>query len=154
MTETNRGKQFEAQIRKAFEKVSGVSVDRLYDPMGGYVGVANICDFIVYKYPFQYYIECKSCHGASLPFSNITEHQWKGLLEKSKILGVKAAVIIWFIDKDITAYVPIQVLQSLKENGFKSIKAIEAPAFKDCKTVNGKKRKILYDYDVRSLLNG
>ena len=56
----NRGKDFEGQIHTGFDKVRGVSIDRLPDPMAGYAGIKNICDFIVYRYPLQYYIECKS----------------------------------------------------------------------------------------------
>ena len=93
----NRGKQFENVIRKAFECVEGVSIDRLNDNTAGFKGVAGICDFIVYKEPYEYYIECKSVHGASLPFRNITDTQWSGLLEKSKIEGVYAGIICWVI---------------------------------------------------------
>ena len=46
----NRGKQFEEQIKKSFEKVKGVSVDRLHDQTTGYLGSTNICDFIVYAH--------------------------------------------------------------------------------------------------------
>lgn len=41
----NRGKAFENIIKQAFEKVDGVSIDRLHDQMTGYkVTSANICD--------------------------------------------------------------------------------------------------------------
>lgn len=40
----NRGKQFENVIRKAFEKVPNVSVDRLHDQTNGFKGSQNICD--------------------------------------------------------------------------------------------------------------
>ena len=92
----NRGKQFESVVRSAFEKVPNVSIDRLHDQTTRFKGSQNICDFIVYKEPYEYYFECKSVHGASLPFSNITETQWNGLLEKSKIEGVFAGVI-WLL---------------------------------------------------------
>ena len=59
----NRGKQFENVIKTAFEKVDGVSIDRLHDQTTGFKGSSNICDFIVYKEPYEYYIECKSVHG-------------------------------------------------------------------------------------------
>ena len=45
----NRGKQFEEQIKQAFLNVKDCSVDRLYDTTSGFIGVANICDFIIYK---------------------------------------------------------------------------------------------------------
>lgn len=40
----NRGKDFESVIRKSFEKVSGVSIDRLHDQTNGFRGSQNICD--------------------------------------------------------------------------------------------------------------
>ena len=89
----NRGKDFEKVIKEAFEKVPGVSIDRLHDQMNGFAGSANISDFIMYKYPHEYYIECKSVHGNTLPFSNISKNQWNGMLEKSKIDGVFAGVM-------------------------------------------------------------
>ena len=110
----NRGKQFEQIIRSAFEKVPNVSIDRLHDQTNGFKGSQNICDFIVYKEPHEYYFECKSVHGNTLPFRNITETQWNGLLEKSKIEGVFAGIICWWIDKDVTKFIPIQVLDFLK----------------------------------------
>ena len=118
----NRGKQFESVIKEAFEKVDGVSIDRLHDQTTGFKGSQNICDFVVYKKPYEYYFECKSVHGASLPFSNITETQWNGLLEKSKIEGVFAGVICWFVDKDITLFIPIQILNQFKRVGNKSVR--------------------------------
>ena len=56
-----------ADIKEAFEKVPDTSVYRLYDTTNGFVGVANISDFIVYKFPCQYFIECKSVHGNVFP---------------------------------------------------------------------------------------
>ena len=115
----NRGKQFESVIRESFEKVSGVSIDRLYDNQSGYLNIATISDFIVYKEPYEYYIECKSVHGTTFSINSndpkkkyglITNKQWEGMLEKSKIQGVFAGVIVWWVDKDVTKFIPIQTL--------------------------------------------
>ena len=59
MRKQNRGKEFEGCIRKAFENVPNVSFDRLPDPMAGYSGVRNICDFSMFQSPDMFYIECK-----------------------------------------------------------------------------------------------
>ena len=69
----NRGKDFEAVVKDCFLTVPGVSIDRLHDQMTGFKGSTNICDFIVYKEPYEYYFECKAVHGNTLPFSNITK---------------------------------------------------------------------------------
>lgn len=147
----NRGKQFESVVRSAFEKVPNVSIDRLHDQTNGFKGSQNICDFIVYKEPYEYYFECKSVHGASLPFSNITETQWNGLLQKSQIEGVFAGVICWWVDKDVTKFIPIQALQWNKENGYKSIRFNHnGTSFIEIK---GKKKRVFFEYDMEEFLN-
>ena len=141
----NRGKKFEQVIKRAFEKVPNVSIDRLHDQTNGFKGSQNICDFIVYKEPYEYYIECKSVHGNTLPFSNITDTQWNGLLEKSQIEGVFAGVICWWIDKDVTLFIPIQTFQYYKSwNNAKSIRF-------DCGgsiEITGKKKRVFFSYDM------
>ena len=150
----NRGKIFEHIIKQAFQKVSGVSIDRLHDQTTGFKGSQNICDFIVYKEPYEYYIECKSVHGNTLPFRNITDTQWDGLLEKSKIEGVYAGVICWWIDKDFTKFIPIQLLQAMKEHNMKSIRYDFTLFGKDCCIeIKGKKKRVFFDYDMREFLN-
>ncbi len=156
----SRGKDFETRIRKAFEKIPDVSVDRLHDQTTGFKGSSNICDFIVYKEPHEYYIECKSVHGNTLPFSNITETQWNGLLEKSKIEGVFAGVICWWVDKDTTAFLPIEMLQYLKDKGHKSVAYYAswveayagAPEWKWC-WIKGEKKRVFFEYDMEDFFN-
>ena len=147
----NRGKDFENVIKSAFEKVDGVSIDRLHDQTTGFKGSKNICDFIVYKEPYEYYIECKSVHGNTFPFSNITDTQYSGLLEKSKIQGVFAGIIVWWTDKDITKYIPIECIKWNKENDYKSLrynhngtKFIE---------IKGKKKRVFFEYDMEEFFN-
>ena len=155
----NRGKDFENAIKEAFEKVKGVSIDRLHDQTTGYKGSVNICDFIVYKEPYEYYIECKSIHGNTLPLSNVTDRQWNGLLEKSEIEGVYAGIICWWIDKDVTAFIPIQILQWAKENNFKSIpyNFIDLWLWQATNTkpiiISGKKKRVFFDYDMEVFFN-
>lgn len=158
----NRGKDFEGQVEAGFASIEDVSIDRLPDPMAGYAGVRNICDYIVYKYPNQYYIECKSCYGNTMSihtnnpknkYGNITNNQWEGLLEKSKIPGVRAGILVWFIDHDETYWIDIRLLQKHRDAGNKSISHwcdwVDLSAYcKDKWTIiQGKKRRILFDYD-------
>ena len=156
----NRGKQFEDVVRKAFEKVPNISIDRLHDQTTGFKGSQNICDFIVYREPYEYYFECKSVHGNTLPFRNITDTQWDGLLEKSKIEGVTAGIICWWIDKDVTRFIPIEVLQKMREDGKKSIHYSWDHYFWGDYTVNytmyqlkGKKKRVFFEYDMEEFLN-
>ena len=146
----NRGKKFEQVIREAFLKVPNTSVIRLPDPPKGYLGWRNISDFIVYHYPHQYFIECKSVHGNTLPFSNITDNQWNGLLDMAEIKGVKAGIICWWIDKDITRFIPINVLAVMEMSGQKSYRwdndyyGVE---------IKGKKKRIFFDYNMEEFFN-
>lgn len=163
----NRGKKFEEVIRNAFEKVPEVSIDRLHDQMNMYKGSQNICDFIAYKKPYEYYIECKSVHGDTLSiysnpkpdkygnlhgfYGNITDTQWEGLLEKSKIDGVIAGVICWWVDRDVTVFMPIQFLQEQRDMGRKSIQyGLATCEFENYSPyeIKGKKKRIFFDYDM------
>lgn len=155
----NYGKKFEDVIREAFEKVPGVSIDRLHDQTTGFKGSSNICDFIVYREPYEYYFECKSINRGTFPFSNITETQWKGLLEKSKIEGVFAGVICWWIDKDKTVFIPIQMLQAMRNMNKKSI-SHELVTFVDAcgngysiTIIGGKKKRVFFDYSMEGFLD-
>ena len=163
----NRGKDFEGQVEAGFSIIEGVSIDRLPDPMAGYAGVKNICDYIVFKSPYQYYVECKSCYGNTMsihsnnpkqPYGNITKNQWEGLLEKSKIPGVKAGILVWFIDHDDTYWIDIRLLQRWRDAGNKSIKFYGDWADYTSETdrlwtrIVGKKRRVLFDYDFTYFL--
>ena len=150
----NRGKKFESVIRDAFLKVPNVSIDRLHDQTNGFKGSQNICDFIVYREPYEYYFECKSVHGNTLPLSNITETQWNGLLEKSKIEGVFAGVICWWVDKDITRFIPIKTLVIMKEYEYKSYRYnIDIYQGERSYVIIGKKKRVFFDYDMEEFLN-
>lgn len=161
----NRGKQFEDVIRESFEKVPGVSIDRLHDQTTHYKGSTNICDFIVYREPYEYYFECKSVHGNTLSiygndpkrkYGSISNAQWEGLLEKSQIDGVTAGVICWWIDKDKTVFIPIQTLKLMKTVGIKSVRY---DAIDDCDgdtdmiEIKGKKKRVFFEYDMENFLN-
>ena len=167
----NLGKKFEGVIKQSFEQVLGVSVDRVHDQTTGYQGSSNICDFIMYKYPYQYYIECKSVHGNTLSihsipkpdkhgvlhgfYGNITDKQWEGLLEKSKIPGVTAGVICWWVDKDTTMFIDIRLLNELRARGYKSIDYCASFVLEDIDNLEymwdwviGKKKRRYFDYDM------
>lgn len=154
----NRGKQFEAVVKDCFLQVPGVSIDRLHDQTNGYLGSKNICDFIVYKKPYEYYIECKTIHGNTFPLSNITKNQWDGMKEKVKIPGVYAGVLCWWVDKDITMFLPIQFLIQIRNNNFVSVPSDYADKWiLDCydhlpTIIHGKKKRVFFDYDMRRFL--
>lgn len=161
----NRGKAFEDVVKGAFESVPNTHVKRLYDVQGGYLGVANECDFYVFRSPNLYLIECKSVHGNLLSinsndpkrkYGDISNTQWEGMLEASKKKNVVAGVMCWWVDKDVTKFLPIQLLHLEKFKGAKSIRydyepfqAVIEPSFNFI-PIEGKKKRIFFDYDMES----
>lgn len=163
----NRGKKFEEVIRNSFEKVKNTTVVRLPDPTSGYLGIRNISDFIVYHFPHQYFIECKTVHGNTLSihsipkpdkhgvlhgfYGDITDTQWEGLFEKSKVKGVVAGIICWWVDKDKTVFIPIQELVAMRIVGMKSVRY---DAIDDCEgdttmiEIKGKKKRVFFEYNM------
>lgn len=169
----NRGKQFEGVIQEAFENVPNVSVTRLHDQTMHYLGSKNPCDFLIYHKPYLYAIECKSVHGNTFSiyskpkkdkrgvlhgfYGNITDFQWTTLLEMSTVKGVHAGIIVWFIDKDETLFLDINLLKRWRNAGHKSIHSY--PEWLDVvqtKTdwlyIEGHKKRVFYDYDMNKFL--
>ena len=164
-----KGKQFERVIKAAFGKVKGVSVDRLHDQMSGFKGSTNISDLLVFKKPNLYYIECKTVQGNTFSihsndpkrkYGNITNNQWEGLLEKSNINGIVAGVIIWWIDKDVTLFIDIRLLEHIRR--FREAKSVICGDFDEqfgytsteyWYELKGKKKRVFFDYDMKDFLN-
>lgn len=155
----NRGKQFENVIRESFLAVTNTSVYRLHDDMSGFYGASNVSDFIIYHYPYQYFIECKAVHGNTLSinsndpkrkYGNISNTQWEGMLELSKVNGVKAGVICWFVDHDITVFIPIQALQEWREQGHKSVRFDDGlNTDLECYSIACEKKRVFFEYDMK-----
>lgn len=137
-------KKFEKNIGDTFRSLPDVSVDRIPDQTMKYKDRKNVSDYIVFKFPHEYYVECKTVHGNRLPFSKIS--QFDDLLEKSVIAGVRAGVICWWVDKDITRWIPIKALSELREAGEVSVR-YDAP-LDGSKIIPGVKKKVYFDYDL------
>ena len=147
----NRGKKFEAVVQSSFEQVEGVSIDRLRDAPKRLKGVDNPSDFIVYKEPHELYVECKSHLGNTLPFSCIKESQINGMIEKSLIEGVICGLIIWYVDHDITVWIPIDDVVAWRDAGNKSIHINDIWRFNSIE-INGTKKRVYFDYDMKEFL--
>lgn len=148
----NRGKAFESKFKQDFQMMDQVSIDRIYDSVSGFRGIKNICDFICYKYPFIFYLECKSILGNTFPLGNLT--QYDKLLEKKNKKGVNAGVIIWFIDKQSIVYISIEEFERIKNSGYKSInfnKMINNPDF-NIVLIPGKVKRTYVSGDYSILL--
>jgi len=146
------GKDFEKDFKESAGNYEDISIDRFYDNVGGYAGIKNICDFVLYRHPLEYYMELKVHKGNALPFSCITDYQWTGLMKKSNITGVRAGILIHFTDYEETYFVDIKLLQYLAEHGSKSL-SIDWTRGKGYKVASRKRIKT-FAYDVEDLLKG
>lgn len=143
------GKKAEQKIREWLHRPEdGYSFDRIYDQTSGLYGSRNICDFQLYKYPYQYYLESKATWADRFDFSMITDYQRENMLLKSKINGVHAWVIVLFASYQRAFRFNIADIQSLIDAGTKSlnIKKIEkwSIPYKEIYTLPS--RKQLLDY--------
>jgi len=153
MKAVNRGKDFEGAIKKSLENLPNVSFDRLIDPMAGYSGVRNICDFTMFSSPDMFYLECKSKYGNTLNYAgDITKNQWIGMYEKSQIYRCVAGVCVWFMDHDVTAFVNIKDLQRHRNSGAKSLNITNLVTdssnedFIPHILIDGMKKRVMFDY--------
>ena len=122
----NKGKQFEERFKKDWlESFPNSTITRLYDNTSGYLSISNISDYICYNHPYQFFIECKSHKGASIPFDKIS--QYDKMKDVVGIKGVRAGVVLWLYDKDKVFYIPISTITEMKKDDKKSVglKAIE-----------------------------
>lgn len=153
MCAVNRGKSFEGIVQECIESLGDVYIQRLYDPQGGYSSVCNPCDFVSYKNPQFYMLECKSTHENTLAiyspdpkkkYGKISNKQWEGMLEATKF-GVVGGVLCWWIDKDVTKFLPIEELEKYRNEGHKSIRYdYELP---NSLIIKGEKLRVFFKYD-------
>lgn len=115
----NRGKQWEEKIKEDLSKLMDVSLERVPDQVSGYRTTSqNPCDFYCYVYPHFYYIESKSTKGNTF---NVKFPQYERLLIRSGRKGVRTGVLLWWIDHQRVAYVPIKTFEKLIKDGKKSV---------------------------------
>ena len=122
----NKGKQFEERFKKDWlESFPNSTITRLYDNTSGYLSISNISDYICYNHPYQFFIECKSHKGASIPFDKIS--QYDKMKDVVGVKGVRAGIILWLYDKDKVFYIPISTITEMKKDDKKSVglKAVE-----------------------------
>ena len=145
------GKEAEKKIQEWLDRPEdGYSFDRLYDQMNGLYGSKNICDFTCFRSPYYYYIESKATWEDRFSFSMISENQHSRMLEKSKIHGVYALIIILFASHKRAFVLRIEDIDKLEQQGVKSlnIKKIEKwpIQYKEIKTIPNNRKKHL-DYE-------
>ncbi len=149
----NRGKQFEGKVKEDLERLPDISLERLPDQMSGYRGSKNVCDYLMYRYPYFYYLECKTTNENTFPLAALS--QYDELLARKGRRGVRSGVILWFVKHDKVVYVPIATFQRIKEAGLKSvnIKMLNSDEYKIIVIPSVKKRVFMdSDYSILSQL--
>lgn len=149
------GKKAEQKIKEWLDRPEdGYSFDRIPDQMTGFYMVSrNICDFHLYKYPYEYWIESKATEQDRFSFDQLTDTQRNGLRLKTEIPGVYGIVIVLFVTykrafifniKDIADLINETTAQlKIKSINIKRISNWSIP-FQEIKTIPS--RKQLWDY--------
>ena len=114
-------KQFEVKFREDWKKSFPDSFCyRLPDQMTGYKTVSqNPCDIVCYTYPNLYLVECKTHKGNTFPFDAF--RQYSNLLQYAGIKGLRAGIVLWFLEHDEIVYVPVKTVAQMIKDGKKSI---------------------------------
>lgn len=123
------GKEFEEDFRDSFDDNQRVLLTRLYDTTNGFFGVKNPCDFILYVDPYQLSLELKVTQDARLPFENVTEFQWNSLTERDKVPGMMAGLLICYYGEKRVFFVPMMVVNKIRDTGVKSIHFMDAKRY-------------------------
>ena len=119
---TYTGKMFEEDFKKGAELCGNEArFSRLYDTTNGFRGVANPCDFIAATKYGTVYVELKTTQSSSLPFSNISEHQWQELFIADCCKHALGGVLVYFTKHEMIKWYPMTQLTRLRNLGQKSI---------------------------------
>ena len=145
------GKEAEARIRTWLDRPeSGYDFLRLFDQMNGFFGSKNICDFILYKHPNHYYLESKATWADRFDFAMLSDYQYNGMYEKSKIEGVTCYVVVLFATYKRAFLFDIKDIYELREH--KKVKSLNIKkiekwplSYKEIKTIPSRKQLLEYD---------
>lgn len=141
------GKDFEDDFKESFSDDKLVLLTRLYDTTNGFAGVKNPCDFILYNQPYQLSLELKVTHDKRLPFDDVTQFQWDSLTERDKIPGMMAGLMICYYQEQRVFFVPMVVINQIREFGLKSIHFKDAERYGIELTVFMKRKHFTVDID-------
>lgn len=148
----SRGKKFEQQFRcDQSTYVTDSFCYRLYDVTSGFKGIAGVADFINYKKPYIYLIDCKSHEGNTISFGDFS--QYDRMLEYKDIPGVTAGTVVQFINHDKVVQIPIDTQHKLKTEDKKSfnIKMLDNPDY-PCFEIPSKKKRVFLETDYSALI--
>ena len=141
------GKDFEDDFKDSFTEDKLVLLTRLYDTTNGFAGVKNPCDFILYNQPYQLSLELKVTHDKRLSFDNVTPFQWESLTARDKIPGMMAGLMFCYYQEQRVFFVPMVVINQIRDIGLKSIHFKDAERYGIELTVFMKRKHFTVDVD-------
>lgn len=144
------GKKFEEDFANSVP--NSVFKQRLKDDMSGFKNVANICDYILYRYPSLYLLELKSHKGKSIPFDALREKQISGLFAEVGRRGVRAGFVFCFSDIEEVYYVKAEDVVSFINSGERKSFPIEW-CREHGKRLEGEKARTRFKYNVDKFLD-
>ena len=116
----NIGVEFEQKFKEDWKKSFPNSLCfKVTNQQSGYYSINNVCDVICFDGNRMYMLDCKSCRGASFPFSDFP--QYERLIPYKGIPNLITGVILWLYNKDSVWYIPTFTVELAKNNGIKSI---------------------------------
>lgn len=149
----NRGKSFEEKVKNDWIRtVPDSFILRLPDQVSQYHGTSsNISDFIAFAKRSLWLIECKSIHGNTFPLVNL--RQYEKLVSYKDTKHVYPGILLWWVDHQKVAWVPIDSIQKMKKDDKKSIniKMLNSDEYKLVEIPSVPKRVFL-DSDYSALL--
>ena len=105
-------KGFENKVKENLLIDMNTLVYRIPDQCTKFKGSTNIADYMIFSIPNLYYLECKSTHDKTFYLkSDHFKRQVEGLCEKSKIQGIYAGILIWYVLNDKLCYVDANVMK-------------------------------------------
>jgi Holliday junction resolvase len=106
-------KGFENKVKENLTSENTL-VYRIPDQVTHFKGSTNIADFMIFKTPNLYYLECKSTHEKTFYLkSDHFKRQVEGLCEKSKIQGIYSGILIWYVNFGKVGYVEADYMREL-----------------------------------------
>lgn len=171
----NPGKIFEGDIQDSAKK-QGIWVLRLNDTSLSWMKEknmrftpTNIADFIIYKYPNLFLVECKSTEGKSISFQRTPEdskgmimtHQISDLINAGLAKGVFSILLLNYRENNISKTKENNIVYALSiENFSKFLENSDKNSInrQDCEqykaiTVGQKIKRTHYQYDIESMLD-
>ena len=152
------GKKAETKIKQWLDHPEdGQCLYRIVDQMSGFYGSRNICDFFYFKSPYCAFIESKSTWHDRFDFSMISENQFNGLLEKSKINNVYGLVIVLFATYKRAFILNIEDIDRSIKSGNKSLNIKKLHKWKipsiEIATIPSRKSLLDYKGELFELIN-